>query len=304
MAGPRPIVDGPTFAPRPFGLWSVIEDRSAIVADGHWRNGVIWEDLCGIGSSTYDDYCLETNPDTKAANVTRPKFGATPFAAFAEVDCSPVGYSEAEHEGRAAEALARVESWQVERAFWTGTAGGDANIVYPHLAAASAVVDTTQVVTVNLQCATTAVTGSVLLDITEGIGRLEAALGNCLNGRGVIHMPLVLAEMAFRANAVKADGPQLKTQAGNLVALGAGYPGSGPDGTTVANAQWIYATGSVFGYRSAVERFQFRESFDRSENTGKMIAERTYLLGFSCCCLYAVLVSLGGIITGAPLSPV
>jgi hypothetical protein len=304
MPGPRPIVDPPTLVPRAYGLWSVVEDRSALLTDGHWRNGLLWEDLCGTGGTSYDDYCLETSPDAKAANVNRYKFGATPFVAFAEIDCSPVGYSQEENQALAQAALMKTEPYQVERAFWTGTAGGDANLVYPHLAAAAAVVDTTQVVTVNLQCATTTVTGSVVLDITEGLGRLEALLASCLaGGRGVIHMPYALGELAFRANAVYADGPQLKTRAGNLVALGAGYPGSGPDGTSVANAQWIYGTGPVFGYRSSPEQFAYRDSIDRSENTVKLIVERSYVLGFSCCCLYATLISLGGLVEGAPLSP-
>jgi hypothetical protein len=192
----------------------------------------------------------------------------------------------------------------VEQVFWTGTAGGDANIVYPHLAASAAVTSgSTPIIT--LQCAAVTVTGSAVLDVTEGIGMLEGALGACSNGQGVLHVPLTLGEMLFRANAVKADGNQLKTQAGNLVALGAGYPGTGPDGTQpLPGSLWIYMTGQVFGYRSAIEAFNFRDSFDRTENTVKLIAERTYVLGFDCCCLYAVQVSTGGIITGQPLSPV
>lgn len=302
MAGPRMIVAPPTFVDRPYGLWSVVEDRSAMVAEGHWRNGVKWQDVCGIGGNTYDPFCLETSPASKAANITTPNYAASPFVPFVEIDCSPVGYTPTEMEERASAALTRVESWQVERIFWTGAVGGDAGIAYPHLAANTAVVDTSETVTITLQCAATTVTGSTILDVTEGIGRLEAALGSCLNGRGVIHVPYILGEQLFRANAVKANGPQLQTQAGHLVALGAGYPGTGPDGTSVANAVWLYATGPVFGYRSAVERFRFVDSFDRSENTAKMIAERTYVLGFDCCCLYAVLVSTGGIVTGQPLS--
>jgi hypothetical protein len=302
MPGPRMIVPPPTFVDRPYGLWSVVEDRSAQVAESHWRNGVKWQDLCGIGGSTYDPFCLQTSPDTKAANITTPNYAATPFVAFAEVDCSPIGYTSTEHEERASAALTRIESWQVERIFATGMAGGDANIAYPHLAATTAVTDLTETTTITLQCATTTVTGSTLLDVTEGIGRLEAALASCLNGRGVIHVPYILGEQLFRANAVKANGPQLQTQAGHLVALGAGYPGTGPDGTATPNAVWLYATGPVFGYRSTAERFRFVDSLDRSENTARMIAERTYVLGYSCCCLYAVLVSVGGIVTGQPLS--
>lgn len=314
MAGPRLAVAPPAYTPSPYGLWSVVNDRSAEQTDVHWRNGVRWYGLCGQGGTFYDDSCLETSPAAKSANIETQWHQSSPFVAFASPACddsasgpqglSPVGWTQDELRSLASEALTRVESWQVERAFWTGTVGGDAGIVYPHLAASAATVDTSEVVTITLQCATTAVSGSAPLDITEGLGRLESLLGDCLTGgQGVIHVPLMLGEMLFRANAVKADGQRLRTQSGNLVALGAGYPGSGPDGTDVANVKWIYGTGPVFGYRSAVESFRFVESFDRSENTARMIAERTYTLGFDCCCLYAVPISVGGIVTGQPLSP-
>jgi hypothetical protein len=112
-----------------------------------------------------------------------------------------------------------------------------------------------------------------------------------------------LGEQLFRAGIAKADGAQLKTQAGNLIALGAGYPGTGPSGTTIANAVWVYITPPVFAYRSATETFKFVEQFDRTENTLKTIVERTYVLGFDCCCLFAIPISTGGIVTGQPASP-
>ena len=41
---------------------------------------------------------------------------------------------------------------------------------------------------------------------------------------------------------------------------------------------------------------------DRETNTLKTIVERTYVLGYSCCCMYAVPISTGGIVTGQPSS--
>lgn len=302
MPGPRQLVDPPTFTDRNFGLLSVVQARYD-EPDSHWRNGVTFQTLCGMGSSTYDPFCIVPDPATKAATHTTPIRGAQPFTPFAEVDCSPVGYDQALQRARGVDALTRSEPWQVENVFWTGAAGGDANAVYPHLAANENVLDTGTVPTILLQCAAATVTGSTGLDVVEGIGRLEKALGDCYNGQGVLHIPLILGEQLFRAAVVKADGAQLKTQAGNLVALGAGYTGSGPDGTFIPNAVWIYVTGPVFAYRSGVEAFNFRETFDRANNTVKTIAERTYVLGFDCCCLFAVPVSVGGIVTGQPLSP-
>lgn len=302
----RDIVDGPPFVDRPFSLWTAVEDRSGLVDAPHWRNGVNFNSLCGIGGNTYDDYCTDASAATKAANVTVPRRGATPMTPFAELDCSPVGYDPQEQRSLAAAALTNTEMYQVEQMFWTGTAGGDANQVYPHLAASTAVDETSSTLySVRLQCAATQVTGSVVLDVTEGLGRLEAALVACSGGMGVIHVPYVLGEQLFRANAVKVNGAKLMTQTGHQVVLGAGYPGTAPDGSAPpVGAVWVYATSPLFGYRSSVEQASFRESFDRSENTHKTIAERTYVVAFDCCCLFAVLISTGGIVTGTPLSAV
>ena len=307
MAGPRQLAAPPTWTPRPYGLLSVVQMREPGTPPEHWRNGVTWQDLCGMGSLTYDPFCMVTgsgnDPAAKASNVTQSTYGATPFTVFGEFDCSPVGYSPEERRARAADALTRTEAFQVEQAFWTGTAGGDTGQVLPHLAANTAVVETTLPV-VQMQCAVTTVTGSVVLDIVEGMQRLEAAFANCsaTNGQGVIHAPLILGEAMAAWGLVKAQGEQLKTAAGNLVALGAGYPGTSPAGVALANVAWIYMTGPVFAYRS--ESFTYKESemFDRSENTLKSIVERTYLLGFSCCCLPGVAINVGGDVTGQPLS--
>lgn len=309
MAGPKMLAPPPSFDPRNFGLLSVVQARYD-EPDQHWRNGVVWQDICGLGGLTFDQYCLTTGtipasgapPAAKVDNIDWNTYGAIPFTAFAEVDCSPVGYSQEEQRSRAVDALTRTEAYQVENAFWTGTAGGVANQVYPRLAANAAVNDPTLFPVTRLQCAATPVTGTTILDIVEGLGRIEAALAACYQGKGVIHVPVLLAAALFQWNLVKADGAQLRTAAGNLVAVGGGYPGTGPDGTSLTNAMWIYATGPVFAYRSEAFTFKFPEMLDRTSNTLKTIVERTYVLGYSCCCLPAVPISVGGDITGQPLS--
>ena len=307
MPGPRNLVPPPQFVARNFGLLSVVQPRYD-EPDQHWQNGVTYQNLCGIGGSTFDDYCVTGSAPSKVANMTTPLRGATPFVVFAEVDCPPVGYSEAEIEARVADALGRVEPWQVERSFWTGginvTGGpsGAATTAFPHLAANAQVLDPATVQAIILQPAAVSVTGSTVVDIVEGIGMLEQAMGTCYDGQPVIHVPLQLAEQGFRAGIFKTNGNHVETQAGSLVALGAGYTGSGPDGTSIAGALWIYATGQVFAYRSSVLRFRLRDSIDRNENQTKMIAERTYVLGWDCC-LLAVPVSEGGIVTGIVGAP-
>lgn len=305
MAGPRQIVDGPTFTSSRFGLLSAVQLPPA--RDGHWQNGVTWSSYCpeGMGDTTYDE-CIATTgapdasppePAAKTTNVDHVIRGATPFTVYVRFDCAPVGNEEAQR--IATRALGQVEQWQVERTFWTGLVDG-IELAFPHLAADAQVLDADGVV---LQPVTsTAVTGTPV-DVATGLGRLEQALADCYGGRGVIHVPLELLPSLDAYTLVRptggrdADsgqfGRQLETLAGNLVAVGAGYPGTGPDGVDPgATSTWMYATGPVFMYRSDVHVNPFSSTVNRTNNTVEMIAERTYVLGFDCC-LHAVQIELG-----------
>jgi hypothetical protein len=286
MAGPRRLVAPPTFVDRSYGLLSVVQARYD-EPDAHWRNGVTWQDICltSRASTTLDPFCVTgAPPQPKVDNIDVVTFGATPFTVYAEVDCSPVGYTQEEQRARAIDALTRLEPYQVERTFWTGAATVTGAAVYPHLAENEAVFEGSGSMQITLQCAATPISGSVPLDIVEGLGRLESGLAGCFDGQGTIHVPTILGADLNNRHLVKVEGAQMKTNTGHLVALGGGYPGTGPDG-------------------SRPETFNFREMFDRAENTLKTIVERTYVLGHSCCCTLAVPISVGGDITGQPLSP-
>ena len=94
---------------------------------------------------------------------------------------------------------------------------------------------------------------------------------------------------------VRQQGAMLKTLNGNKVAVGGGYPGTGPDGSArTANTCWMYGTGNVFAIRSPIRirAPQGAKAFDRSVNTMRMIAERTYCLAWDCA-HFAVAASLG-----------
>jgi hypothetical protein len=305
VAGPRQIVDAPTFTPSAYGLLSVVQRPN--VDSTHWQNGVTWSSYCPetMGDSTYDECIAVTGtpdagvpePSVKTGNVTHELRGATPFTAYTRFDCAPVGNEEAQR--IATNALAQVEEWQVERVFWTGLVD-DKTLAFPHLAANAEVVDNDGVL---LQpTASTAVTG-VAVDVVTGLGRLEQALANCYGGRGVIHVPLellptlaayqLIAPVGSRDVGTGQFGRTLQTVAGNMIAVGAGYPGTGPTGTDPGDVTtWMYATGSVFMYRSDVKVNPFSSTVNRNNNTIEMIAERTYVIGFDCC-LHAVQVNVG-----------
>lgn len=289
MAGARQIVDPPTFTSLPYGLWDAVQSRTA--DNPHWQQGVTWIERCPTGDTTYDECLAVTGtgappePGAKTANVDQTYRGATPITVFTDFVCNPVGIGDAATV--AADALARIEQQQLETAFWTGTSGGQ-TVVFPHLAANAEVLDVQDIVLQS--AATTVVTG---VDVVRGLGELEQELADCYAGQGIIHVPRSALATLTAQNLLEERDGRLYTKAGNLVVVGGGYTGTGPDGSApAAGTMWIYATGAVFGYRGDVQVTSPRDSIDRSANTLSMIAERTYVLGFECC-LLAAHITLG-----------
>lgn len=301
MAGPRLPVTGPTFTPSPYGLWDAIQKPPSV--DVHWQNGITWEERCPAASTLYDE-CIAitgtggspTGQASMSATFSRTYRGATSFAVYAEFDASPVGLL-GDAKSAAEDALARVEQYQVERAFWSGIAGAASGgvaqtTVYPHLAANTVMTDPANSNIVLQTAASQIVTGGD--DIAVQLGNLEAALADCYHGQGVIHIPPeVLPTMDGRKLVREVDG-LLQTLKGNIVVVGDGYTGSSPAGVAVSSGtSWIYATGAVFGYRASVPVISNAvDGFDRIENTYRMIAERAYVIGFECCHI-ATVVTLG-----------
>lgn len=285
----RQLIELPAaFTPLPYGLWDTVQHPAA--GGPHWQQGITWVERCPTGDTTYDECLAVTGtgappePPPKTANVDQTTRGALPFTVYAEFECSPVGLADAE--AVASDALARVEQQQVESAFWTGVAGGQP-VVFPHLSADAEVLDGEVILQT---AASPVVTGA---DVAHALGALEQELADCYRGQGLIHVPRSALPTLAAWNLARVDDGRLVTPAGNLIVAGTGYTGSGPDGTAAAaGTAWIYATGAAWGYRSDPYVSRLRDSLDRTSNTIRMLAERTYLLGFECC-LLAAHIALG-----------
>lgn len=286
MAGPRQIIEPPSFTSSSYGLMSVVQTPEGV--SPHWQNGVTWQSRCvdsGMGASTYDECIAVTGtgavpePSAKTHNSSQVLRGATPFTPYTRFDCSPVGNADAAR--MAQDALAQSETWQVEHAFWTGQVDGK-TLAFPHLAANAEVVDSQGA---QLQPNPTVVTSGAAVDVATALGLLEEGLANCYNGRGVVHVPVRVLPTLDMLGIVRVVGDHLETLKGNLVSVGGGYPGTSPAGAPAAAGEaWIYATGAVFLLRGDVRILPtMPDSFDRSTNTVQQIAERTYVLGWDCC---------------------
>lgn len=285
-------VEPPAFTQLPFGLFSVVQWVSD--GDPHWQAGVQFQpDTCGdIGTTVI--YCPDNDiPITKDIDFGVPTVGSNSFSTYATLNCTPVGGVYEESQRRVLAALDRREHIAVERTFWTGevTNGLMSDVIYPHLAADTEVF-TPGVGEVLLQpAANVVVTGS--FDLAEGLGLLEEELAQCYGGVGVIHAPRRLIGPMWDRHLLLENGDQMRTVGGNLIAFGAGYTNTGPDGTLAPVGQaWLYATGAIMGRRSE-PRFTSTptQGLNRSVNTLRLTAERSYTLGWDCC-LLAILVDV------------
>lgn len=285
MANGRALLTAtPPLTPPSFGLLSVATEITD--PPRNWQAGVTWEPVCAAAGVTYDE-CLvvlptglpPAEPPTKTATYEDELRAATPFTVLVRKDCSPVGWwSDADAESAAA--LTASEGWQVERTFWTGLAAGQ-EVAWPHLASDTDVVDGDDGAYLGL-AADVVTAGPVPL--IDAVGLLEAALGDCYHGAGVLHLPAQLGVHAADKDVIARTGARYLTPSGNLVAIGRGYPGTGPTGAApLAGSTWIYATGAVWYIRSPIRDFANVDGFDRSVNTLEKLAERSYVLGWDCC---------------------
>lgn len=122
--------------------------------------------------------------------------------------------------------------------------------------------------------------GGTATGLVHGVGLLEQAIAASYGGVGVIHAARELAApMTFRA-LVRRDGARLRSPLDNLLAFGAGYSTTGPDGAAAPAGQaWLYATGPVVVRRGEVQN---REAFDQRRNTRMALAERSYAVTADC----------------------
>lgn len=283
----------PTFKPLPYRLLDAAE---VVDFTGHQKLGVTFTpEYCGPALVT-DAVCVtgEGTPITPLEGGIPTRAG-DPFLIRAWIDCSLIGTGEEELRRRTLEALERNGPTTVETVFWTGGPYG----VSPHLAEDTAITITSGGSTVSLQTAATVITGTY--DVVEGLGLLEEAMAGCYGGVPFIHVPRRASAHLAANHLVESEDGRMYTANGSTVVPGAGYARTGPDGAEAPAGQaWFYATGAVKIWRGAVEftAHDAAELLGRSDNSTVLVAQQRYVIGWDCC-HFAILISLGGIITGA-----
>lgn len=190
-----------------------------------------------------------------------------PFVVYDGRTCP--GKTEEEMRASARARLALSEQRQVEQMFWLGPN-------QPHLADPSVTIvhDPSQPVSPAM-----------------AVALLEGCLSDQYLGVGLLHAPRFTAGLFAREYQIAYElgtGPILRTSLGTGWVFGAGYPRTGPDGSTPPAGQaWVYATGQV-----AIRRTGVVENARRDSRTGCVtgLAERTVVLGIQCGVRCAALV--------------
>ena len=276
---PPPKVTG-----RDYGLLSVVEPFTP--DDGHWEGGITWDDFYCIDLHSTVGFCPipVTGSNPKIADRDFSACCADPFVVYSSYDCPPVGTLSQDAFQIAKNRLEIVEGTTIEGVFWTGIAE-DGEVVNPSLAFGN---DTCGSGPIDL----TPSGGPV--GVVASIAVLESALGDCSPGVGVIHANYGVASFLAANRLIYERNNAWYTVTGQKVALGTGYPGTGPGNIPAASGTtWMFATGPMILMRSEVfltpERYH--DAVDHNLNNVTVYAERVYALGWSCC-LFAIRVML------------
>lgn len=278
-------VPGPKVTPDRYGLLTVVEPVTP--EDQHWEAGITWDDdLCsGIHSTVYD--CPIPESGTGPKRILDRDFQsccADPFSIYASYDCPPIGTVASDAFDIASRRLDIKEGRELERVFWTGITE-EGTVVNPSLAFG------------NSEC------GSEPIDLTGPLGPvgivasmavLESALGASCTGSGVIHANYGIASFLTANRLIFQNDDAWFTVTGQRLAIGAGYPGTGPgNNAATTGTTWLYATGPMVIYRS--ETFftpeRFKDAMDAKINSVQVYAQRIYAVGWSCC-LFAIQANL------------
>lgn len=278
-------VAGPIVTPDRYGLLTVAEPITP--DDGHWEGGITWDDdLCSDVHSTVGVCPIPVTGSTpiKFADRDFQACCADPFVVYGSFDCPPVGRKGSEAFSVAKKRLAIRENREVERVFWTGLTEAGISVT-PSLAFG------------NPSCGispTILVPSEFPIGVIGSLAVLESALGDCAPGTGVIHANYGLASFLAASRLIHEKGDAWFTPTGQRLAIGAGYPGTGPGNIPATpGTSWVFAGGPLAIWRSEVflTPDRYLEALDHKLNNVTVYAERVYAVGFSCC-LFAIQVAL------------
>lgn len=221
------------------------------------------------GVSCYDGEVVA--PD-KTLDVDAAQVESGVFVVLSTLNCSAVGYSEADYRAKVRRKLEATEQGMVEATFWTGEdgVGNDIGIL-------------------NLEK-----NAEAIFPPTGGVDEIRTVLATLedyayrIHGygfRAYVHAPVRFAAYAAEAGLIvpEGSGPNARqlTPAGSVWVFGGGYPGTGASG----NSGWpgggfLHITGQTTVWRAG--DIEVYSAFHPITNERFQVAERAYAVAYDC----------------------
>jgi hypothetical protein len=229
------------------------------------------------GDELYQDKPVQAPPDVVDYH---------PFQIVISYSCK-FGRTGPERRDKAARGLAAAQSKAIERELWVGELADPSNMALAvHGTGGGGALTTTDrgVVLNPGYDPTAAVTTASPVDLGTGFAILSQALADHgPGGKGMFHLSTFAGELACQRGLAVEDGrggvATLRTKSrGDLVVVGAGYPGTGPGGDVPpAGRSWIHATTMVSVRLGEIRVFPETDAaaIDRYSGAWTVYAEQT-----------------------------
>jgi hypothetical protein len=256
------IIPAPPAAPARVGLYTAAV-RPDIGDRVHWPMGIRFRPEATLGAELLDggawweDCPGGVAPDDEAAKTGGPVNPETvtyrPWQLVEGETCSAVVHNAADYVGRARRRIKANAGRKLEREFLLGEITQAGNLGNAYLTDAA--------VTQDLG----------LLPLVYALGELQTYLADTIPGRGMIHCTPRTATLWLSAFVIRREGPVYLDVMDNVVVVGAGYTGDGPDGGEPAvpgTVEWAYATGLVQLLEADVDLYpdNIAEATDKARN--------------------------------------
>lgn len=239
-----------------------------------WGSGIeVDAPPCGCATTWAPDCEVEPDDNPVAADVIAAAGPGPQFDSFTveHVDaCSTLGRAPSvEQEQSARTSFEAMEPAAIEAEFWTGALLADS----PHLASPTADEPNPQGV-----------------EVVDAVATLESAIAEACRA-GVIHVTPAAATWMARFHLLTREGGRHYTPLGTPVAVGSGYPGTGPDGEEAPEGfAWMYATGPIRVHRAPIRTTR---DIDHEVNREVVRVDRLVLVEWDQCIHTAQLAWLG-----------